>query len=595
MKKITSFILAAVLCLSFVGCSQAAAVAGTKSGGDVVSSPTPEESKSASAAAAVDNKDASADEKTQTAESEEAPEAQTVVTLSDKGIAVQGTGAAAEGSTVTVTAEGVYRITGSLSDGQIAVDAKDAKVVLILDGVDVTCSGSAALYVAEADKVTLFLAEGSENALTSEGEFTDPEGKIDAAVFAKDDLTVKGTGTLTVRCETGHGIVSKDDLKIKSGSVTVTAAKKGLSGNDSVEIEGGSITVDSGKDAIHAENADDASLGNVTISGGTLDLVSGSDGIDASGSVTVEGGTLAIRAADDAVRTDGTLSVSGGELTVIGCYEGLEASVIEISGGVVDITASDDGINATSGSSSSSGWGWGGEFAPQSGVAIRISGGTVTVNANGDGVDSNGDLYVTGGMLYISGPTNNGNGAIDYNGTGSVTGGTVIAAGAAGMAENFGSSSTQGVILYNLSSAQSGGTTVTLSDDSGKVLASYTPEKSYQSVVVSAPGMESGGTYTLTCGSVSETITLSSAVWSNGGQGGMMGGPGGMPGFPGGNQGDSGQTGGFGGPGGFPGGPNGDPSGSSNGDPSGGPNGESSGSPNGGFPGGQGGFHGGRR
>jgi len=544
MKKVISYILAAALCLALMGCSRADAAAGTKSGG---STPT----------MTAESVTPSPTEETGTVR-EETPDAQTTVTLSDGATVVDGNGVTVRGDVITVTAEGAYRITGQLSNGQIAVDALDAEVILVLDGVDVTCSGSAAICVAEADKVTLFLTEGSENTLTSTGEFTDPEGKIDAAVFARDDLTIRGNGALTVSSDTGHGIVSKDDLKIKNGAVTVTAAKKGLSGNDSVEIEDGVITVSSGKDAIHAENTEDADSGNVVISGGKLDLTSGSDGVDASSDVTVEGGTITIRAADDGIHADGTLTVSGGSLTVAESYEGLEASAIEISGGTVDVTASDDGINATSGSGSS-GWGRGGDFAAQSGVYIRVSGGTVSVNAGGDGVDSNGDLYVTGGALYVSGPTNSGNGAIDYNGTGSVTGGVVVAVGAAGMAENFGASSTQGVILYNLSSVQSGGTAIILTDSSGSVLAAFTPEKNYQSVVISAPGMTAGGTYTLRCGSLSETVTLSSTVWSNGGgmMGGMMGGRGGNQGFGTGDPGQGGQPGqggGFGGQGGFPGG-----------------------------------------
>ena len=437
---------------------------------------------------------------------------------------------------VTVTEAGTYHVTGSLSDGQIVVDAKDAKVTLILDGVDITCRGSAAVYVAEADKVVLSLAAGSENSLTSLGEFAGSADEgIDAAVFGRDDITIKGEGSLTVASEYGHGIVSKDDLKIKGGTVSVTAAKKGLSANDDLEISGGTVTVKSGADALHAENADDASLGNILIEGGEIVLTGGGDGMDASGTVTIEGGSVSISAADDGIHSDATLTVSGGEVLVAKSYEGLEAKVIQISGGTVDVTASDDGLNATSGGSSSSGWGRGGGFAAQSGVEIFISGGTVTVDAGGDGVDSNGELTITGGIVYVSGPTNSGNGALDYNGSSSITGGVVVAAGSVGMAESLTAAGSQGVILYTLSSAQSGGSAVTLTDSSGKTLASFTPAKNYQSVVVSAPGLTSGGTYTLQCGSVSESITLSSLNWSNGGGMGGFGGqmPGGMGGFDG--------------------------------------------------------------
>ena len=179
------------------------------------------------------------------------------------------------------------------------------------------------------------------------------------------------------------------------------------------------------------------------------------------------------------------------------------------------------------------------------------------VNAGGDGLDSNGDLTISGGIIYVSGPTNSGNGALDYNGTGSITGGTLIAAGSMGMAQSLTPNGNQGVILLNLSSVQSGGTIVTVEDEKGNVICSFTPEKYYQSLVISAPELENGGTYTIRCGSVSETVTLSSLSYSNGG--GMMGGFGGGQGGPGqggfgGGQGGPGQGGFGGGPGGGRGG-----------------------------------------
>ncbi len=510
MKKALSVLLAIALCASLAACGSSAAAADTAAAKTVV--PVSERKTEAGTEAA------------------DAVE----IALSPAGIAAGGDGVRVSGSTVTITAGGTYRLTGTLTDGQIAVDAPDAKVTLILDGADVTCAGSAALYVAEADKVTLFLADGAVNYLTSSGEFTDPEGRIDAALFARDDVTITGEGALTVESETGHGIVSKDDLKVKGGEITVTAAKKGLSGSDSLKISGGSVTVSAGTDALHAEKEDDASPGSILIEGGKISLSSGSDGMDANGTITITDGEITIRAADDAVHSDSTFAMSGGSVLITESYEGLEARNIEISGGEIELTASDDGFNAVSGSS---GGGRGGGFAAQSGVDILISGGTILINAGGDGLDSNGDLTVTGGTIYVSGPTDNGNGALDYNGVSSLSGGVVIAAGAAGMAESLSPSGSQGVILYNLTAVQEGGAAVTLSDADGNVLCSFTPSKSYQSLVVSAPGIVSGGTYTLACGSLRETITLNGLSYSNGGfgMGGGFGGwggpaePGNMP------------------------------------------------------------------
>ena len=170
-------------------------------------------------------------------------------------------------------------------------------------------------------------------------------------------------------------------------------------------------------------------------------------------------------------------------------------------------------------------------FAVDNNAYIKISGGKLIVNADGDGVDSNGNLYVSGGETYVSGPTNNGNGALDYNGEAQITGGTFIAAGASGMAQNFGSSSTQGSIMINTQSGSGG--EIILKDSSGNVIASYTPDKSYNSVVVSCPGIKKDSTYTLTANGTDTTVEMTDIIYgSSDGMGGGM---------PGGNMNDSGM------------------------------------------------------
>ena len=179
----------------------------------------------------------------------------------------------------------------------------------------------------------------------------------------------------------------------------------------------------------------------------------------------------------------------------------------------------------------------------QEGTYILISGGKLTVNASGDGIDSNGDLTITGGEVYVSGPTSDGDGALDYAGTGTITGGTIVAAGSSGMAQSL-SSDTQGVVLLTLSGTQSAGSAVTLTDADGAVLASFMPEKAYSSVVISAPGMESGGTYSVACGSESRSVTLEGYTYSEGGFGDFGGGrPGSMGGGFGGDRPDGGFDG----------------------------------------------------
>ncbi len=166
-------------------------------------------------------------------------------------------------------------------------------------------------------------------------------------------------------------------------------------------------------------------------------------------------------------------------------------------------------------------------FSAGGGCSLKISGGTVTIDAAGDGLDSNGSLEVSGGEVYVSGPTNSANGAFDYDSTGVISGGIVVAAGSSGMAQNFDSSSKQGSILVKTQSAQSAGTKITLTDSSGKLLVSYSPTKQFNSVVVSAPGITVGGKCTLTAGSESYTIEMASIIYGSGGGMGFGGGFGG--------------------------------------------------------------------
>ena len=432
------------------------------------------------------------------------------ITLSDQGSSSDSASVQINGSTVTITEAGDYRVSGTLSNGQLRIQAaEDAKVRLILDGASVTCSGGAAIYAVTADKVVISTVENSSSLITSTGEFiqTD-ENNVDAAIFAKCDLTLKGEGALGVSCETGHGIVTKDDLKLNGGTVSVNAAGQGLSGKDSV-----------------------------TVSDGIFSIVCGTDGIHSDDTVLIEGGEISLSAGDDGIHADNTLTIGGGVLTIPQSYEGLEANNIVINDGIITIKASDDGINAAGGNDGSHAFGpFGGDpFRGDSGSTLTINGGQLTINAEGDGLDANGELLVTGGVIYVSGPTNNGNGALDYGTSAAITGGTVIAAGSSGMAENFGSGSTQGTILLNLSGSVPAGTLVSISDESGTVLASYTPEKSFSSVVISTEAMTVGNAYTVQIGSASTAIQLDSYVYGSGhgmgpgGMGGMGGSPGGGP------------------------------------------------------------------
>mgnify|MGYP003252561534 CR=1 FL=1 len=510
----------------------------------------------------------------------------TDITLSDSTASCSDSSVTVADGSVTITKAGTYKFSGTFT-GQIVVNAGDSdKVQLVLDNASITKEGSAALYIINADKVFVTTVKGTENTLSSTGEFasSDDATNVDGAIFSKSDITFNGSGTLNVKCESKHGIVTKDDLKITGGTYNITSASQGLSGKDSVRIAGGNITVTSGTDGIHSENTDDTEKGYVYISGGTLNITSGKDCIDASGTVdikdgaftfkagggssekttgdstesykgikadgvlTISGGTLGISTGDDGIHSGNNTVVSGGEINIAKCYEGLEGQTVTVSGGKVTLTSSDDGINAAGGDNQGVGGGFGPDsFSADSEAKITITGGEIHVNASGDGLDSNGDIEISGGTVYVYGPTSNGNGSLDYENNAVITGGTVIMAGSSGMAMNFGSESTQGSILASTGNA-SAGTVVKLTDSSGNVIAEFTPTVSFQTVVISTPDITSDGTYTLTVGDSTQEITMSGYIYGSGMGGGFGGGQhGGNGGFGGGNRPGGNNHGSFGG------------------------------------------------
>ena len=312
------------------------------------------------------------------------------------------------GSTVTITEEATYVISGTLTDGMIIVNAEDtAKLQIVLNGVDITSKTSAALYISEADKVFVTLADGKTNTLANGGSFTAiDENNIDAAVFSKQDLTFNGSGSLTVTSPAAHGIACKDDLVFTGGTYTVNSASHGLDANDSVRITSSTkLTIDAGKDGIHCENTDDASLGFIYISDGTMNVEAEGDGIAAGAYVQIENGTFDLLIGGGSENGSKEHSDNFGGF-MGGGHGGGRPGEMRPDGSQNSTTTTDESSTSMKGIKSAN--------------SLLISGGTFKIDSADDSVHSDVSVTINGGTLEIA----SGDDAIHAEETLTVTAGT---------------------------------------------------------------------------------------------------------------------------------------------------------------------------
>ena len=536
-----------------------------------------------------------------------------VVTLSGNKILCESQAVKINGTQIVLSEEGTYIFEGALSDGQIVVNAgKKDKLQIVLNNAEITSKTSAALYVKEADKVVVTLANETKNVLANGGSFIAiDDNNIDGAIFSKGDMTFNGTGSLTVTSPVDHGIVCKDDLVVVSGTYVIESASHGIDANDSVRIADAVMNVSAGKDGLRADNSEDTEKGFVYIENGTFVISSEGDGISASNylqikdgsfdivtgggsenaeqktsegwggfpggmggpggmrpsgrsgetsgatkmstvttgsdtestsikglkasgeltilggnftidsaddavhsnaSIIVKGGTFAIESGDDGFHADDTLTISSGTIDIKECYEGLEALHVKVEGGDLKMVCTDDGINAAGGTDSSGtggfrgddqfggmgrpgGMGGPGGMSGNSDGSIVISGGNLDIESHGDGMDANGYLEITGGYTVVTGPTQGDTATLDYDTTGSITGGTFIGTGGTMMAQSF-SDSTQGVFAIKLGNAPAG-TEFVLTDSKGNEIVTHAPHLDFAIVIVSTEEMVKGEMYTI--------------------------------------------------------------------------------------------------
>ena len=416
----------------------------------------------------------------------------TLISFTDSAVTADGkySGYEIEGTDVSITAAGTYVFSGDCDDGSITVKKGVTGVTLVLNGLTLTNADSAAITLNKTAEAALIAAAGSENTVADTAGANDENAAV--KVKSGASLSLSGSGTLTACGNAKNGIKGASDavITVDELALNIEAADDGLSCDDELTIKGGRVNITAGGDAVKAspdtddaENPDTTSLGNVTVSGGTLTLTAANDGVQADGDLTISGGTFAVTAngghttaisdedasckglkagktltvsggtftvdsADDALHAN-DVTVSGGTLTlasgddavhadndlVVGVkgssstsnpkiditasYEGLEGTTVSVYSGDIDVAASDDGVNAANSDL--------GERSDK--YAINIAGGDLYIDAGSDGLDSNNDINITGGRVEVYGADAVMDAAIDYDGTFTLSGGTLFGAG----------------------------------------------------------------------------------------------------------------------------------------------------------------------
>ncbi len=424
------------------------------------------------------------------------------IELTGTGAKCSAGGVRISGSTVTISAAGTYSLSGELSGGQVIVDTGEEalKVTLILDNASVTNPDGPALWVKQAKKLDLVIAEGSVNSLVSgtEGAALSPDA-AGAAIYAEDDLDIEGDkkGVLNVYGYINSGIVCKDDLDIKCGSceLNVTALNNGLKGSESVSVSGGVVTVEAGHDGIKASSAKKTGKGFVNVSGGILSLRTGGDGIAAETELNVSGGVVGIVTSGDpedgsckALKAKTGISISGGIFTVDSADHAVHSAAgINISGGSFDIKSGRKAV-AAHGDISVSGGAFtllAGDDGIETSGSISFSGGALSVSAAGNGVKSGengtGGVTIGGGSILVTA----GGDSFDAEGGLTVNNGSVLALGRSKRVKGFAPGSSQGYAEAEISGTA--GSVVKTAD------CMLDAEYAYNLVLYSSPRLTKGG------------------------------------------------------------------------------------------------------
>lgn len=474
---------------------------------------------------------------------------------------------------ITITEEGIYNLTGTINNGCITVNTT-GNVKLVLNNANITNNNGPAIYIEDSENVLIYLEAGTTNKFEDSTTYSNAYTEVDGVLFSKSDLTIDGEGTLIIKSNYQDGIVSKDDLKIKSGNYQITSTDDGIRGKDSVYILGGAFEITSGGDGIKSTNDTDSDKGFVLIEDGTFKINATLDGISAETKILIKTGTfdittgggstnastkedwgmwgrgpyatssststnessakgikskdnlviedgifnfntsddaihsnnyvgiidgdINISSGDDGIHADTKLIIEGGNINITKSYEGIESAEITINGGNIDVVSEDDGINVAGGMDSSASARKGANtYNSSSNNILTINNGTIHIDAVGDGIDINGSGYIYGGTITVEGPTDSGNGTLDYDKELKVDGGTLIGSGSSGMAQSISNNSNQYNIMINFTQNITSNDTIKIIDSNNNEILNYTASKTYSSLIFSSNKLNKNSTYTI--------------------------------------------------------------------------------------------------
>jgi hypothetical protein len=477
-------------------------------------------------------------------------DASSVIEIKLNGTTITSTSAEVviNGSNAVINKQGNYQVSGILSDGMLVIDVdEDEMVRIILNNVSIHNSTGPAILVEKSRKTIINLEGDSQNFLSDATEYSNPGDDPNAALFSKSDLTIFGTGSLSVEGNYKDGITGKDGLIVKSGNIVVSSEDDGIRGKDYLIVDSPNIAINSGGDGLKSDNEDSNTTGQVLIYGGVINAITGGDGISAGNTIISTGGyahilsgggntadtisisqkgikagqsvklrmdSLWIDAADHAVDSDGTIEISGGtytlfsaragvhsnvsstvnggEINIIRSMEGFESKSILINGGSIKISSIDDCLNATAGY----------DVDVDDGSYIGISDGYLVLDClRGDGVDSNGSIELKGGRIIIHGPPSAPEVALDFNKSFNISGGFLVGSGTnSELIEYPDTTSTQNSLMAVFAEQYPELTIFHIEDDEGNPILTFQPTGQFQSILFTSSEFQTGETYYLDIG-----------------------------------------------------------------------------------------------